>query len=179
MGKALAEMGNPQLLLVLLSTRSQPYYALIKRVCDQYLGVHTVCLVEDKLFDKYDNFEGITDQQAGNLALKFQSKAWWPEPPDLQAGEQTICLRLPGHRERHHRLRSGRHSSIRRYAKRSGLLRPSLPATDKEFAHFSASMRLQASTQETIEEMEDMVYRRLAALWQNARSFACAHHILS
>ncbi|KAK3718502.1 hypothetical protein LTR37_005006 [Vermiconidia calcicola] len=162
----LPKLGNAKLVVVLLSTKDQYLYGCIKRVCDQWLGVHTLCIVEEKLrIRNTANFKNITPQQLGNLALKF----------NMKLGGQN------------HQIASDRAADSSAFAPPSifssisqdaivfgaDVSHPSggmshtpsvagvVASYDKNFALFSASMRLQAGTQETIEELEDMAYHRL------------------
>ncbi|KAF2765419.1 stem cell self-renewal protein Piwi, partial [Teratosphaeria nubilosa] len=150
------------LFLILLEDKTPKNYDRVKRVFDQHLGLHTVCITADK-FQKRSNggvqFAGVQQMVLSNLALKVNSK-------------------LKG--QNHHLRDRSNKSSFRDIEQDTIVLGadvahapnqmtncPSIAAvvgnTDKGFANFPGSMRLQASHQETIEELQAMVYERVKA----------------
>ena len=155
----LRKQGRPRFLVVLLSKKDQGLYGTVKRVCDQWLGVHTICCVE----------KAISPQQVGNLALKFNIKFGGQ---NHQVGPSRATKSTSAFEEiSHDTIVFGADVS---HPAGGMAYTPSVAAVvasyDSAFARFSASMRLQAGTQETIEELEDMVYHRLLYFFDKRRS---------
>ncbi|KAK4897839.1 hypothetical protein LTR27_004611 [Elasticomyces elasticus] len=153
---------NPaQLFLVLLDNANTAInvatYAKVKRVFDQRLGLHTVCLTSPK-FTYRDRFRRPKVNFLSNLALKFNLKlggqshqVFGPAKPAFaDIASNTIVL--------------GADVS---HAPSKMEDCPSVAAVvgniDKHFATFPGSMRLQAKGQEWIEELESMVTERVLA----------------
>lgn len=162
--------GDISMVIVLLPKKQAETYGLIKRVCDQHLGLHTVCLVEEKLLIMNPKGPAVPKpfelSHQSNLALKFNMKLRGhnhrvgnPGTTDSffkGIAEDTIVF--------------GADVS---HAGSSMPFTPSVAAVvasdDREFAHFPGSVRLQASTQEIIADLEDMVYYRLLRFWTYRR----------
>ena len=156
----LEKSSNPQFLLVLFSKKRQDLYGVVKRVCDQWIGVHTICFVENKLLDKNHIIKGVTPQTIGNLAMKHNTKL----------GVQNHQISAHDSKASVSAFRSISRDTIVLGADVSHpaarmAQTPSVAAVvasyDNAFAQFSASMRLQAGTQEMIEDLQEMVYHRL------------------
>lgn len=146
--------------LVLLSTKNIELYSIIKRVCDQLLGLHTACVVEAKLQEKDGSWkDGIDEMQYSNLSLKFNMKLRGQNHQICDAGAQANSV-----------FKNISEDTIVFGAdvSHAGSSMPFTPSVacvvasdDAEFAQFPASMRLQSSGQEIIEELDDMVCHRL------------------
>ncbi|KAK5124739.1 hypothetical protein LTR85_001452 [Meristemomyces frigidus] len=162
--KDIAALGSPNMLLILLSEKDSPTYGALKRVCDQWQGVHTVCLVVDKLY-KFDKllkeniYTGPQGPLLSNLALKFNMK--------LRGQNHQICLPVNQNQSAFHAIASDTIVLGADVSHPSGGMAycPSVAAVvgsdDPNFANFPGAMRLQAGTQEMIEELDDMVYECL------------------
>ena len=147
------EGGTPRLAIVLLSEKNIERYGVVKRVCDQWLAVHTVCVTEKKLKGGV-----LGEQQKSNLALKFNLK--------LRGENHHVCKPKKG---------SSAFEDIQddtivfgadvSHAGSSMPNKPSVAAVvaseDGNFAKFSASMRLQRTRCETITDLSYMVRYRL------------------
>lgn len=156
-------MGSATMLLVVLSDKQQWLYGAVKRICDQWLGVHTVCLTVPKLYNK-GVFVGARalGPHMSNLALKMNMK--------LGGQNHQVCK--PGGNAQDN-VSAFHHISADTIVFGADVSHPAggMPSTpsvaavvasdDEELANFPGSMRLQAGTQEMIEELEDMVYERL------------------
>ena len=149
------------LILFLLPSKDAQTYGQIKRVCDQYMGLHSVCVVTEKR----KALPGLQFQS--NLAMKYN-------------------LKLRG--QNHQVMLTGTTSSFKDIANdtvvfgadvsHAGSSMPFTPSVatvvaseDKTFGQFPGSMRLQASTQEFIAELEDMVYHRLVRWFEVQKKF--------
>ncbi|KAH9842269.1 Protein argonaute-3 [Teratosphaeria destructans] len=153
--------GNPDLFLILLEDKTSGNYDRVKRVFDQHLGLHTVCITAQKFQRQVDGKVGVHQMVWSNLALKVNSK-WKGQNHQLQV---------------HNRSKESIFHGIEQdtivlgadvaHAPNPMANCPSIAAvvgnTDKGFANFPGSMRLQASHQEIIEELEAMVYERVKA----------------
>lgn len=155
----LKESGRPELAVVLLDRKEAEPYGAIKRVCDQWAGLHTVCVTDDKIQDDDDRWQII-----GNLALKMNIKLRGQNHQICQPKEKSNPRKITPFFEgiADDTIVFGADVS------HAGSDMPSTPSVaavvandDKDFVNFPASMRLQASRQERIEQLGDMVYYRL------------------
>ncbi|KAK3659379.1 hypothetical protein LTR56_001269 [Elasticomyces elasticus] len=142
-------------------------YARVKRVFDQHLGLHTVCLTVPKFTFKYpDTKEEYLDVPGGqlfsNLALKF----------NLKLGGQNHSVVAGKDRNAKSAFHDIQADTIVLGADVSHAPSkfpdcPSVAAVvgniDREFATFPGSMRLQAKGQEVIAELRNMVAERVVA----------------
>ena len=147
-----------RLAVVILDEKDIDRYGVVKRVCDQWMPLHTVCVTQKKL-----KRGPVDDQLLSNLALKF-----------------NIKLRGQNHRVCKPQSKTSAFSSISKDTivfgadvSHAGTSMPNTPSVaavvaseDGEFAKFSASMRLQASKQEMIEELRGMVEHRLRRYYE-------------
>lgn len=150
-----------RLAVVILSEREPFWYGTIKRVCDQDIGLHTVHLVEKKLLGKRQNQPNkqVNDMQKSNLALKFNMKL---------RGQNHQVAKPDNAGDYFFKDLANNTIVFGADVSHAGSQMPFTPSVaavvandDPEFAHFPGSVRLQASTQEMIAELMDMVYHRL------------------
>ncbi|KAK4952526.1 hypothetical protein LTR10_009332 [Elasticomyces elasticus] len=156
---------SSQIFLVLLDDTDSENYARVKRVFDQILGLHTVCLTAPKLIDK----------RTGEYSA--------PKPGLFTNLGLKVNLKLRG---QNHQVSTGSvtartfESAFVKLQKDTIVLGadvshapsqmdccPSVAAVvgsiDGDFATFAGSIRLQASKQEEIEDLADMVKERVIA----------------
>ncbi|KAK3068586.1 hypothetical protein LTR53_013730 [Teratosphaeriaceae sp. CCFEE 6253] len=148
------------LFLVLLRDNSSDNYAKIKRVFDQLLGLHTVCLTLPKVTPNAKSFIGLLS----NLALKFNLKLGGQNHVvSAGTGSRTAAL-TDTFRPHQHVIILGADVS---HAPSKMAHCPSVAAVvgniDTDFATFPGSLRLQASGEEEIRELEGMVSERVVA----------------
>ncbi|KAK0908138.1 hypothetical protein LTR57_016949 [Friedmanniomyces endolithicus] len=152
------EWPRTQLFLVLLHDTSSDNYARLKRVADQMLGLHTVCLTGSKFTNAYPRKGLFT-----NLALKFNVKL---RGQNHQVSSVTGRNTVPAFAalEKDETIVIGADVS---HAPTQMNHCPSVAAVvgslDGDYANFGGSMRLQASKQEVIEDLADMVKERVIA----------------
>lgn len=163
----LQKIGSPNMLLVLLPPKDTAIYGQIKRVCDQWLGVHTVCLVAEKVNNRDGFYEPQKPGQLfSNLALKFNMK--------LRGQNHQIC-RPNTRKSAFEAITADTIVLGADVSHPSGGMAhsPSVAAVvgsdDANFANFPGSMRLQAGTQEMIADLEGMVYERLMRFYENRK----------
>ncbi|KAK0363717.1 hypothetical protein LTR59_009309 [Friedmanniomyces endolithicus] len=152
------EWPNSQLFLVLLHDAKSDSYARLKRVADQMLGLHNVCLTGPK-FAKVDPTFGLLT----NLALKFNVKLRG-QNHQVSAGTARNVVSAFAALEKDETIVIGADVS---HAPTQMSDCPSVAAVvgslDGDYANFGGSMRLQASKQEVIEDLADMVKERVIA----------------
>ncbi|KAK5129660.1 hypothetical protein LTR08_002985 [Meristemomyces frigidus] len=148
---------KPDLFLVLLDKKDSGNYATIKRVLDQYLGLHSVCLTHAKFHRKEPS-----PQLFSNLALKV----------NMKLGGQSHQVSEQDGRSMKSMFASIATDTIVlgadvSHAPSQMSFCPSVASVvgsnDTAFANFPGSMRLQASGQEIVEELADMVKERVGA----------------
>ncbi|KAK5683373.1 hypothetical protein LTS10_004904 [Elasticomyces elasticus] len=180
MANAIRSQGAAQvkmpLFLILLDDTNSDKYAKIKRVFDQHLGMHTVCLTAPKAVK---GGKLVPDAQLlSNLALKF----------NLKLGGQNHRI-MTGSSARDHKLAF---NSIPAdtivlgadvsHAPSQMSDCPSVAAVvgsiDKEFSTFPGSMRLQASGQEVIQELKEMVAERVVAFAEARKDKQLPRHMI-
>ncbi|KAK0823734.1 hypothetical protein LTR73_008314 [Friedmanniomyces endolithicus] len=147
-----------QLFLILLHDTSSDNYARLKRVADQMLGLHTVCLTGSKFTNGYPR-----DGLFTNLALKFNIKLRG-QNHQVSAGTARNTVSAFAALEKDETIVIGADVS---HAPTQMSNCPSVAAVvgslDEDYANFGGSMRLQASKQEVIEDLADMVKERVIA----------------
>ncbi|KAK1820771.1 hypothetical protein LTR12_004797 [Friedmanniomyces endolithicus] len=152
------EWPRTQLFLVLLHDTSSDNYARLKRVADQMLGLHTVCLTSPKFTKAYPSFGLFT-----NLALKFNVKLRG-QNHQVSAGTARNVVSAFAALEKEETIVIGADVS---HAPTQMSDCPSVAAVvgslEGDYANFGGSMRLQASKQEVIEDLEEMVKERVMA----------------
>lgn len=148
---------SPGLHVVILEDNNSEPYATVKRVFDQHIGSHTVCITSAKLPRGGPN----GDQLLANLCLKFNLKLrgvnHLPAAPGVQSTESVFASLF------------GKDTMIIgadvSHAPSSMAHCPSVAAIvasdDQNYAIFPGSMRLQASKQEFLQDLSGMIIERL------------------
>ncbi|TKA83346.1 hypothetical protein B0A55_00607 [Friedmanniomyces simplex] len=152
---------KPQLFLVVLDDTNSANYAKVKRVFDQHVGLQTVCLTAPRC-SHGKSYSEPDPQLLSNLALKFNLKLGGQNhqvisgpAKDAKSAFSDIAADT---------IVMGADVS---HAPSQMSDCPSVAAVvgsiDKDFSTFPGSMRLQASGQEEIEELTEMVAERVIA----------------
>ncbi|KAK5689461.1 hypothetical protein LTR17_026257 [Elasticomyces elasticus] len=154
-----AEWSGPELFLVVLDEKKTTPYARVKRVFDQHLGLHTVCLTAAKLANQRNGSPGPDDQLLSNLALKF----------NIKLGGQNHRV-MTNHRQRAFQEIERDTIVLGADVSHASLKMSDCPSVaavvgniDADFAQFPGSMRLQPTGKEVIFELKDMVAERVKA----------------
>ncbi|KAF2725797.1 Piwi-domain-containing protein [Polychaeton citri CBS 116435] len=164
---------NSNLLIAFMPRRQKLLYGIIKRVCDQELGIPTVCVSEMQFQDERGNwktrgghFLGPAPQLYSNLAMKINFKL----------GGLNHCVVNPNNESSKDRHPSSPFDNLDKdtivlgadvthcaYVGRTNI--PSIAAVvgsyDNRFVNFRGAVRLQPSRQETISSFQDMILEHL------------------
>ncbi|KAF8970422.1 argonaute-like protein [Flammula alnicola] len=152
-----SKVGKPSFVLVLLENRDHYIYPGIKRIGDVELGIHTIHMQLEKALgdERNEDHERKQDQYFSNVALKVNTKlggmnhllenramGWLTKKKTMMVG---IDVTHPG--------RGSKHGT------------PSIAAVvasvDDDFVQFPASLRIQKSKKEMLDELRDMMVERL------------------
>lgn len=140
----------PNLHLVILDVKENETYGRVKRIYDQHIGAHTVCITFAKA-------EGAKSPLLANLALKYNAKCRGINHQVSESGGLNIFRAL-----KDDTMIVGADVS---HAGAKMAHCPSVAAVvasdDETFAHFPGSMRLQASKQEFLDDLVGMMQERL------------------
>ncbi|GAB1728399.1 hypothetical protein NU195Hw_g1702t1 [Hortaea werneckii] len=142
--------------MVNMRGHGQDDYACIKRVADLKLGIHTVCVANDKvLVDK----ETWTRATVSNIALKYNMKDSKGRNHHFSEADLDLLNKIGGTgtivvgADCAHPMK-GAHTATPSIAAVVG-------STDNGFMHYPGSMRLQPSRKEDILELAEMLKERL------------------
>ncbi|KAK3621321.1 hypothetical protein LTR56_022857 [Elasticomyces elasticus] len=174
--------GNPQLFLILLDDINSDNYAKMKRVFDQYLGFHSVCLTAPKCSIKDNRTKTLkyvepTQQLLSNLALKYNLKLGGQNHRIMTVtgkalkgafDDVLIDTMVMGADVSHAPSQMSDCPSVAAVVGSAG----------RDFTTFPGSMRLQASGQEEIEELKEMVAERVVAYAEARQDKQLPRHMI-
>ncbi|KAI7552892.1 hypothetical protein KC331_g1590 [Hortaea werneckii] len=143
-------------IMVNMKGHGQDDYACIKRVADLKLGMHTVCVANDKVLVDTKSWSRAT---VSNIALKYNMKDCEGRNHHFSQADLDVLHKIEGSgtivvgADCAHPMK-GAHTATPSIAAIVG-------STDNGFMHYPGSMRLQTSRKEDISELADMLKERL------------------
>ncbi|KAH0562380.1 hypothetical protein GP486_002931 [Trichoglossum hirsutum] len=159
-----AKQQKLRLLLVILPTQRRETYAQIKSLADSRYGIHTVCVVADKIAKGQP-------QYMANVALKVNLKmggtnqALHPTNLGTLSGGKTMVVGID--------VTHPSPSSVKGAPSIAGVV----ASIDGSYAQWPASLRIQKGRKEMVTELTEMFVERLR-LWQKKNGNALPTRIL-
>ncbi|KAI7573029.1 hypothetical protein KC343_g4105 [Hortaea werneckii] len=143
-------------IMINMRGHGQDDYACIKRVADLKLGMHTVCIANDKVLVDRKSWSQAT---VSNIALKYNVKDSRGRNHHFSEADLDVLNKIGGKgtivvgADCAHPMK-GAHTATPSIAAVMG-------STDNGFMHYPGSMRLQPSRKEDILELAEMLKERL------------------
>ena len=162
---------KPRLLLVILPRTDTAIYNRVKFLGDVKTGIHTVCVVGSKLARRAPRSNGPDVQYFANVALKFNLKLGGanqlldPGRLNVISGKKTMVVGL----------------DVTHPSPGSSPNAPSVAgivaSVDSTLAQWPAAIRIQASKQEMVSALDELLKSRLK-LWRGRNNNALPENIL-